>query len=176
MRRSERSETAPLLKGTVAIAQAHQTLDIEGNFSNRPGGPSGPSTLYEISLHRSRKRTLEKGFDARGSFVHFAHRHLKSAVQFQDVLDRPGVRGFLYRSKWYRRPSVMRLRNFMTGTFVTFCSFASLLIALFCSDVYAFLGVRDLVVVCCSAEMSSHERSIIEVKSASVHVAGSLLK
>ncbi|CAE7454798.1 PDE9A [Symbiodinium natans] len=143
MRRSERSETAPLLKGTVAIAQAHQTLDIEGNFSNRPGGPSGPSTLYEISLHRSRKRTLEKGFDARGSFVHFAHRHLKSAVQFQDVLDRPGVRGFLYRSKWYRRPSVMRLRNFMTGTFVTFCSFASLLIALFCSDVYAFLGASD---------------------------------
>lgn len=38
---------------------------------------------------------------------------------------------------------MVRLKNFMTSTFVTLCSFASLLVALFCSDIYAFLGAAD---------------------------------
>ena len=41
---------------------------------------------------------------------------------------------------------MVRLKSFMTSTFVTICSFASLLVALFCSDIYAFLGARTLVV------------------------------
>lgn len=141
-----RSETAPLLKGAATVGFDDSS---DGNsfrtFTHSPNKlpAGGPSTLYEISLHRSRKRTLEKGFDARGSFVHFAHRNLKSVVQFQDVLDRPGVRSFLYRAKWFRRPSMVRLKSFMTSTFVTICSFASLLVALFCSDIYAFLGAVD---------------------------------
>ena len=144
-----KNETVPLLKSGLRddSSDATSTRNYSNNQANKSAAANanGPSTLYEISVHRSRKRTLEKGFDARGSFVHFAHRSLKSVIQVQDVLDRPGVRSFLYRAKWFRRPSMVRLRSFMTGTFVTVCSFASLLIALFCSDVYAFLGAGGLV-------------------------------
>ena len=136
-----RNETLPLLRNVAFDDGSDGNSQLHGN---RP--PASPSTLHEIAVHRSRKRTLEKGFDARGSFVHFAHRSLKSIVQFQDVLERPGVRSFLYRAKWFRRPSILRLRSFMMGSFVTCCSFISLLIALFCSDCYAFLEARGSIV------------------------------
>lgn len=56
-------------------------------------------------------------------------------------MERPSVRNFLYRSKWFQRPSVLALRTAMRGSGVAVASFLSLVAALFCGDVCALLGV-----------------------------------
>lgn len=81
------------------------------------------------------------GFDARQNFVHCAHGDLKNVITMQELMERPSVRNFLYRSKWYQKPQVVHLRSIMRGSAVSCCSFLSLLVALFCGDLFAFLSV-----------------------------------
>ena len=57
---------------------------------------------------------------------------------------------------------MVRLKNFMTSTFVTLCSFASLLVALFCSDIYAFLGARALIVTLQTCPGPSSYRKLVK--------------
>mmetsp|Transcript_4587 Transcript_4587/g.10744 ORF Transcript_4587/g.10744 Transcript_4587/m.10744 type:complete len:930 (+) Transcript_4587:89-2878(+) len=145
-----RNENSPLLKTpAVFVSVESDTSSRSTRFETRFAPldnrlpTNAPSTNEQIAVHRSRKRTLEKGFDARASFVHFAHRSLKNAVHVEDLLQRHTVRNFFYRAKWFRRPLVVRLHSFMTSCLVSVCSFLSLLIALFCSDIFAFFGVPD---------------------------------
>ncbi|CAJ1429630.1 unnamed protein product [Effrenium voratum] len=129
------------LSGLHGIAMNERLPLLYRSESNSNGPPNGPSTLYEIKSHGTSKRTLEKGFDARHNFVHFAPSGLKNVVPLQELMERPGVRNFLYRSKWYQKPSVVHLRSFMRGTAISIWSFISLLIALFCGDLFALLSV-----------------------------------
>lgn len=42
-----------------------------------------PSTLYQITTHETKKKNVEKGFDARQNFVHFVHGDLKNVIPLQ---------------------------------------------------------------------------------------------
>eukprot|EP00435_Cladocopium_sp_Y103_P060568 s1225_g22.t1 len=132
-------------ESSVASSQRSPLLHESTGGSNNARGNNlnlnGPSTLYQIITHDTKKKTLEKGFDARQNFVHFAHGDLKNVITMQELMERPSVRNFLYRSKWYQKPQVVHLRSIMRGSAVSCCSFLSLLVALFCGDLFAFLSV-----------------------------------
>lgn len=133
-----------LYESSVASSQRSPLLHESTGGSNARGNDlnlNGPSTLYQIITHDTKKKTLEKGFDARQNFVHFAHGDLKNVITMQELMERPSVRNFLYRSKWYQKPQVVHLRSIMSGSAVSCCSFLSLLVALFCGDLFAFLSV-----------------------------------
>eukprot|EP00931_Biecheleriopsis_adriatica_P056833 TRINITY_DN33706_c0_g1_i1.p1 TRINITY_DN33706_c0_g1~~TRINITY_DN33706_c0_g1_i1.p1 ORF type:complete len:919 (+),score=195.62 TRINITY_DN33706_c0_g1_i1:61-2817(+) len=100
-----------------------------------------PSTLHEISLHTRKKLASSQSFNARGNFVHFAPYTIKNAVQLQDLMERPSLRTFLHRSKWYEKASMVRLRGIMKSNAVSMLSLVALVIALFFQDLFAFLAV-----------------------------------
>eukprot|EP00930_Biecheleria_cincta_P001749 TRINITY_DN102853_c0_g1_i1.p1 TRINITY_DN102853_c0_g1~~TRINITY_DN102853_c0_g1_i1.p1 ORF type:complete len:914 (+),score=185.84 TRINITY_DN102853_c0_g1_i1:133-2874(+) len=103
----------------------------------------GPTTLHDIEMHDTKKQSHDVSFDARSSWVHFAHHGIKNVVNVQELMEKPSVRNCLHRSAWFDRPSMVALRKVMRGTIVSTLSLASLVAALFFGDLFEFMSVPN---------------------------------
>lgn len=98
---------------------------------------------HEISAHVGLRVAADRSFDARGSFVHFAHHSLRDVLPGHDFIEGHTARNFLRnpRSGWYDSEHSATLRKVLRSKAFAMMSMLSIFIALFFSDLFVVLQV-----------------------------------
>lgn len=126
----------PVLDG--AAVSEHFEIGTLKSSCFRNNGSSYGLRSSEINVHRASKVACDRSFDARSNFMHFADNRVSSFIRGRDWMA-PGV--FRTSNDWYSSRGVVCVRNCVRGPIFSIFAISSLLVALFCSDVFVVLQI-----------------------------------